>query len=104
MKKPRPTDEEFGELKRKRDEAVEATVRGICETQGWDFQKVSFHQSGAHGCYCACPDGPCQHVWSGPDVPIGLEDGEDASQARGGSVSCSLCGQDAMSHDFRCAP
>jgi hypothetical protein len=104
MKKPRPTDAEFAELARKRDEAVEASVRALCDKHGWDFSKVGFHASHAHGCYCACPDGPCQHLWDGPVKAIGLEDGEDERDARCHSVTCSRCGADAMSHDMRCMP
>ncbi len=102
--KPRPTDEEFAELARKRDEAVAETVKALCEKHGWDPAKVGFHASHMHGCYCACPDGPCQHIWDGPQKPIGLEEGEDERNAPGWSVTCSRCGADAMSHDMRCAP
>lgn len=102
--KSRPTDEEFAELARKRDAATEEAVNRICAEQGWDRSKVGFHASHTDGCYCACPDGPCQHVWNGRTVPIGLEEGEDESKALGFSTTCSRCGTDAMSHDIRCAP
>ena len=104
MIKPRPTDEEFAELARKRDEAVDATVKRLCEQEGWDISKVAFHASHMHGCYCACPEGPCQHIWDAPVVPIGIEEGEDPRDAPGHSVTCSRCGADAMSHDIRCGP
>lgn len=104
MQKPRPTDEEFADLARKRDEAVEALVKTFCEKEGWDPTKVSFHASHMDGCYCACPDGPCQHVWDGPDVPLGLEEGEDESQAHGWSSTCSKCGMDSFSHSMRVSP
>lgn len=100
----RPTEEQFAELVRKRDEAVAATVDALCAEHGLDRSKILFHASHMHGCYCACPDGPCQHLWNGPDRPFGLEEGEDESQALGWSVTCSLCGADAMSHDMRCGP
>lgn len=100
----RPTDEEFAELARKRDEAVEAMVSAMCEKHGWDRSKTAFHASHMHGCYCACPDGPCQHIWDGPSQPIGLEEGEDPRSASCWSVTCSRCGCDAMSHDMRCMP
>lgn len=102
--KPRPTDAEFAELARKRDEAFEASVAAICAKHGWDRSATLVHASHSHGCYCACPDGPCQHTWDGPTKPIGLEEGEDESQAQGFSVTCSRCGMDAMSHDIRCGP
>ena len=100
----RPTDEEFAELARKRDEAVAAMVDALCKEQGWDRSEITFHASHSHGCYCACPDGPCQHLWDGPDVPIGLEEGDDESQAHVWSSTCSRCGADAFSHSMRCAP
>ena len=101
----RPTDdEEFAELARRRDEAVEAVVKAVCEKHDWDRSNLFFHASHSHGCYCACPDGPCQHIWDGPHVPLGLEEGEDKSQAHGFSVTCSRCGADAFSHDMRFAP
>lgn len=100
--KPRPTDEEFAALARKRDEAVEALVVAVCEDEGLDRSKVLFHAH-FHGCYCACPDGPCQHVWDGPPRAVGLEEGEDESLAAGWSATCSRCGADAMSHSLRCS-
>jgi hypothetical protein len=104
MSKPRPTDAEFAELARKRDEEVERVVAECCEKMGWDRKEITFHASHQHGCYCACPDGPCQHIWDGPNKPIGLEEGQDESEACGWSTTCSRCGADAMSHDMRCAP
>ena len=66
--KVRLTDAEFDELKRKRDEGIRAIVKEICEEQGWDPETTHVH-SGDLGavCYCACPHGPCQHIWDGPD-------------------------------------
>lgn len=92
----RPTDEQFEELKRKRDQAVAAMVDKVCEEQGWDRSKVGFHASHMDGCYCACPDGPCQHVWDGPEYVS-----EDEGLV---SVTCSLCSAVAAYHDMRCAP
>ena len=103
-KRPRPTDEEFAELSRKRDAEINAHIDAMCKEHGFDRSKMHFHASHTHGCYCACPDGPCQHLWDGPQQPLGLEEGEDESQARGWSVTCSRCGVDAMSHDMRCGP
>ena len=97
MLKHRPTDEEFAELARKRDEAVRATVKRFCEEQGWDDPaQTAFHASHSHGCYCACPDGPCQHVWDGPEYVS-----EDEGLV---SVTCSRCEAVAAYHDMRCGP
>jgi len=92
--KPRPTDAEFEELKRKRDEAVRAMVEQVCKEQGWDPTKAAFHCTDMEGCYCACPDGPCQHVWDGPEFT------DDNCI----SVTCSRCGMPAIHHDLRHAP
>ena len=90
----RPTEAEFDELKRKRDEEIERVLQETCERQGWDRSKIHAHVSGAGACYCACPDGPCQHIWDGPDHV------EDCLV----STTCSRCGMLAMSHDMRCMP
>lgn len=92
--KPRPTEEEFEELKRKRDQAVRQSVLRLCEKNGWDPVKTAFHASSMTGCYCACPDGPCQHVW----------DGHDHEEENMISVTCSKCGSVAAYHDMRCMP
>jgi hypothetical protein len=97
MLKPRPTDAEFDELKRKRDESAARFVARMCEEMGWDPKKAHVHVFWHYGpCYCGCPDGPCQHIWDGPDVEF--DDGH------GVSVPCSRCGMLAFSHDMRVAP
>jgi hypothetical protein len=93
-KRPRPTDAEFEELKRVRDVAIAETVRAACERLGWDPVQASFHASHTDGCYCACPDGPCQHTW----------DGEPWEDEGAHSATCSRCGAVAMFHDMRCMP
>lgn len=92
--KPRPTDAEFEELKRKRDEAIRESVKKVCEKMGVDPAKTAYHTSHTDGCYCACPGGPCQHIWDGPDFV------DDNST----SVTCSRCGAVAMYHDMRVMP
>lgn len=94
--KQRPTDAEFDALKRKRDESVRESVARICTEQGWDMTKVAVHTSHSADCYCACPDGPCQHIWDGPNVEF--DDGQ------GMSVTCSRCGELAFSHSMRTGP
>lgn len=101
---PRPTDEEFAELARQRDESVMATIKALSETHGFDLKSTTIHMSHAGKCYCACPDGPCQHIWDGPTEPIGLEEGEPPESALCWSSTCSRCGISAMSHDMRCGP
>lgn len=93
-RKARPTDAEFEELKRKRDAAVAEVVDRVCAEQGWDRSKVGMHASHAGECYCACPDGPCQHIWDGPDH-------EEECMS---SVTCSRFGSVAAYHDMRVMP
>lgn len=99
MTKPRPTDAEFDDLKRQRDASLAAAVAQICTEQGWDPGKTHVHASGAGDCYCACPDGPCQHIWDGPEYTEEPEGGGFMS-----SVTCSRCGAPAIYHDMRCGP
>lgn len=94
--KPRPTDAEFEVLKQERDEAVRKVVEAACARNGWDPVTVRVHVSHAGDCYCACPDGPCQHVWDGPEYAS-----EDRCLF---STTCSRCGAVAAFHDMRCAP
>ncbi len=95
--KPRPTDAEFEELKRKRDEAMVTVVKELCEQNGWDPKTVRVHGSHAGDkCYCACPDGPCQHIWDGPQYTS-----EDLCLV---SSTCSRCGAVAAFHDMRVGP
>lgn len=97
MLKPRLTDAEFDELKRKRDESVAQSVAHLCEEMGWNPKEAHvLHVSGAGKCYCACPDGPYQHIWDGP-----MQEFDDGN---GVSATCSRCGALAFSHDMRFAP
>lgn len=80
------TDAEFDELKRKRAEAVSGFAAEIARKYGVDCD--------AAGCYCACPEGPCQHVWDGPEY----------REENMSSVTCSRCGEPAIYHDMRCGP
>ena len=93
-RRARLTDAQFDELKRTRDAALSRVIDRACAEQGWDRSKTFVHVSHAGDCYCACPDGPCQHIWDGPGI-----DGDHFS-----SVTCSRCGTDALSHDLRCMP
>lgn len=97
--KARPSDAEFDDLKRKRDDSISASIAKICAEQGWDPVAAHVHISGAGPCYCACPDGPCQHIWDGPEYTEELEGGGLMS-----SVTCSRCGTPAIYHDMRFGP
>mgnify|MGYP000875059448 FL=1 len=90
--KPKP---DFAALRAERDAAIEKVIQSVCDKQGWDRSKVTAHISGAHGCYCACPDGPCEHEFSG---------WQEFDDGLGGEQVCKLCGMGAMAHTLRYAP
>ena len=99
MTRQRPTDAEFEELHRKRAEAMTKLRERMAEKAGVEPGEIHMHDCGAGKCYCACPDGPCQHVWDGPEY---TETGEGGSFMS--SVTCSRCGEPAIYHDMRCGP
>lgn len=91
------TDADFEQLKTARDAALSQLAETMArEHLGWDGKEpLHFHTHGTSGCYCACPDGPCQHEFEGWRE---FEDGN------GGERVCKHCGLGAMSHDLRVAP
>lgn len=46
-------------------------------------------------CNCACPDGPCEHVFDGPWMEF-----ENSEGGGGGSATCSRCGMSAIDHSL----
>ena len=94
----RPTESEFEALKRQRDRAFERSVAEACERMGWDRNEVTVRKccgGASQECYCACPDGPCQHEFDG---------WREFEGGRGGEQVCSRCGMGAMSHSMRTGP
>ena len=89
------SEPDFEALRAKRNEEVRRVMREIAVDMGWNPEDVKCtHNDNA--CYCACPDGPCEHKWDGK--PYESEDG------CAWSATCSRCGCTAMNHDLRCAP
>lgn len=88
-----PAAPDFDELRRQRDEALERAIQAFCDEHGWDRSTVQAHASPG-GCYCACPDGPCEHDFQGWRA---FEDGN------GGEQVCTKCGMGAMSHSLHTA-
>jgi hypothetical protein len=88
------TKPDFEALRAERNAAMEAAIQATCIEHGCDRSKVrtTFNP---HACYCACPDGPCEHDFQGFRA---FEDG------RGGEAVCTRCGMGAMSHSIRCWP
>lgn len=92
---------DFEALRAQRDAGIQAVARAMAEKLGADpGDEVTFHARDFRSpCYCACPDGPCEHHFQGWQ-DITDEDG----QACGGEQVCSRCGEGAMSHSVRVGP
>lgn len=89
---------DFPALRAKRDKAIlEAVKSAWIEFGGDPAQEPAFHSHSYGGCYCACPDGPCEHQWGG------WRKFECPDGGGGGEQVCKLCGMGAMSHSLRCA-
>lgn len=88
---------DFEALKAKRDAAIQQIAREMWETLGGDPNvPPTFHSRDyAAECYCACPDGPCQHEWGG---------WREHDDGLGGEQFCQRCGEGAMSHGIRTCP
>jgi hypothetical protein len=87
------TEAEFDELKKCRDKGISEMLTKIAEQEGVNPSEILFTVSGGGNqtCYCNCPSGPCQHVWTGPwQEYCGI-----------GSVTCARCGQSTTEHSFR---
>ena len=67
---------------------------GLRRKQGAALDKITIHLS-SNGCYCDCPDGPCEHEFGG------WREFEDDC---GGEQVCSRCGVGSMAHSMRFAP
>lgn len=87
---------DFHALRAQRDAAIKETIRSSVLSMGGDPDKPTFvHISGGSGCYCACPDGPCEHDFKG---------WRNFADGNGGEQACRICGMGAMSHSLRCGP
>jgi hypothetical protein len=92
------TDHDFDALRARRNDAVRATVEAVAVKWGVpaDFLLCS-HDDAA--CYCACPAGPCEHDWTGPEREIL----DDRDRPCGFERTCARCGAGVMAHDVRTA-
>lgn len=89
---------DFEALRAQRNAAVEEVIKAACARHGFDPSKA-YTSFNPDACYCACPDGPCEHDWQGwRDIE------DDAGNMCGGERVCARCGMGAMSHDIRVAP
>lgn len=65
------------------------------KAEGWNVAGCCMNND-PDACYCACPDGPCEHTWDGE--PWESQDG------CAWSTTCSRCGITSMSHSMRVGP
>ncbi|WP_457797588.1 hypothetical protein [Methylocystis sp. S23] len=86
---------DFDKLRAERDAAINKLIDAVCADRGWERENIGVHVSGAGECYCACPDGPCEHSFKG---------WREAEDGCGGETVCQKCGMGAMSHSLRCGP
>ena len=82
---------DFEALRKTRNEAVQKMVDEVAVEMGWKPGEVA-HNFDLNSCYCDCPNGPCEHNFTG------WREFEDGS---GGEQVCSRCGTGAMSHSLR---
>lgn len=94
---PAPVESEpdFEALRRERNAGVLRSMQKLADEHGVPLQSLRSNFN-PNACYCACPEGPCEHDWSGPEWRS--EDGCAAS------VTCARCGCTAMGHDMRVGP
>lgn len=88
------TDPDFPALRAARNAVVEKMIAAIAKEHGFDLSTTQSNFD-PDACYCACPDGPCEHKWDG-EIYVS-EDG--CCQ----STTCSRCGMTSMSHSLRTA-
>ncbi len=85
---------DFEKLRAERNAALQTIVDSFAKERGVDPAEVQTTID-FNACYCACPNGPCEHNWQG------WRNFEDGS---GGETFCERCGTGAMSHSLRTAP
>lgn len=62
------------------------------KADGWNVSGCMHNMNDA--CYCACPNGPCEHTWDGPAF-----EGDNLF-----SATCSRCGVLSFTHSMRVMP
>jgi hypothetical protein len=97
---PRVKLPDFEALRAERDASQQKMIREIHAEFFADkpIEEMQVHVCGRGGCYCACPDGPCEHQFAG------WREYETPEGGLVGTTVCKLCGMDAISHDMRCGP
>lgn len=77
---------DFEALRAERNAKNAAWVEKM-RAEGWEVGQCSLRHDDA--CYCACPDGPCEHDFQGWREFEG-----------GGETFCQRCGMGSMSHSL----
>ena len=85
---------DFEKLRAERDAGIERIAREMFIELGGDPNEAPTFHSREYGspCYCACPDGPCEHQFDGCRE---FDDGLGFEQF------CQRCGEGAMLHSMR---
>lgn len=91
MSGPQP---DFETLRAARNQRVLDLHQKLADEWGVDLTAAN-STFDPQACYCACPDGPCEHTWDGK-----MREGAYGSI----SVTCSRCGCTAIGHDLRVMP
>lgn len=86
---------DFEALRRDRNARVQESMQKLADEHGIPLQSLR-HNFNPNACYCACPDGPCEHDWNGEPY-VSEDDGI-------WSATCSRCGTTAMHHSLRTGP
>lgn len=92
---------DFERLRAERDAALERVAKEMWAEMGGDPEQApAFHSRSYRApCYCACPDGPCEHRFAGWRDILDYED-----EPCGSEQFCQRCGEGAMSHGIRTCP
>jgi hypothetical protein len=89
------TRDDFNRLRARRNESVRQSMQKLADEYGVPLESMRSNFN-PDACYCACPDGPCEHDWTGPEWVS--EDGCSISS------TCARCGTTSMSHSMRVGP
>lgn len=87
---------DFEALRAERNAGMQRLLEKIIEKHG-PVRGNPFPYFDPNSCYCACPDGPCEHNFAGWRV---FEDGNGGG---GGETFCQRCGMGALAHTLRTA-
>lgn len=89
---------DFDALRAERNARVERCMMEMAKELGWkEGDPPPTCSFDPEACYCACPDGPCEHDfqgWQEREVEGGVI----------GETVCTRCGMGAMSHSRRVGP